>query len=84
MTRLKRSLVVPVRAISGGYPSAVPRSIGSRPLLEGVKNLVIRFHRILAASKCRAIQIVTEMCGQMTTHAWGVAVLRPQLEKKLS
>ncbi len=48
---------------STGYPSAVPRSPGPRPLPEGVKNLIIRFRGILAASGRKAIRSVTEMCG---------------------
>jgi len=50
-----------VSAISGEYPSAVPRSPGPGPLPEGVKNLIIRFRGILTASGRRAIRSVTEM-----------------------
>jgi len=60
---LKRSLKVPVHAISGECPSAVPRSPGPGPLLEGVKNLIICFCGILPASGRRAIRSLTEMCG---------------------
>jgi len=55
------SLRVPVRALSVEYPSTVPRSPGPGPLPEGVKNLILRFREILAASGRRAIRSVTEM-----------------------
>jgi len=63
MLRLKRSPKVPVSAIPVEHPFAVPRSPGPGPLLEGVKNLIILFCGILAASGRRAIWSVTEMRG---------------------
>ncbi len=38
------------------YPSVVPQSPGPGPLPEGVKNLILRFRGILAASGRRAIR----------------------------